>query len=193
LHPNDQANAGSRRTPERHRRAGLDFMFEPLSEYYRTCTLSRQGAKTLDVRTSGREPKMRVALVGSLIITVVAVGVIVFGIWWVHATPQPMTIEQCGTALAASTEFQKFVANMDEANRAAAHETASMRCVLDHDPETVSWSEEKKLAIITRAYCSKQASGNYLAQVFCEQLMDKESKRYKEYGSESIIIPKSIR
>jgi hypothetical protein len=91
----------------------------------------------------------------TLIITVLAVGVTIFGIWYfdlVHAAPKAMTIEQCGTALRASTEFGKLVDNMDERNRSAAYETGAMRCVLDHDPETASWSDEKKLAIVGRAF-----------------------------------------
>ena len=132
----------------------------------------------------------------ALIITALAVVVAICGIWYfdlVHATPKPMTIEQCRTALVASTEFRKLVDNMDETNRSAAYETGAMRCVLDHDAETASWSDDKKLAVVTRAYCNKQAGGNYITQVFCEELMDKEKKRYKEHGMEGIIIPKTIR
>ena len=133
---------------------------------------------------------MRVAL---LIICSIAVGMIAVGIWWVHANPKPMTIEECRTAASASTEFQKLIANMDEANRAAAYETGAMRCVLEHDPETASWPEEKKRVIVMRAFCNKHASGNYLAQVVCEELTNKEAQRYKEYGIDAIIIPKILR
>jgi hypothetical protein len=132
----------------------------------------------------------------TLIITVLAVGVTIFGIWYfdlVHAAPKAMTIEQCGTALRASTEFGKLVDNMDERNRSAAYETGAMRCVLDHDPETASWSDEKKLAIVGRAFCDKHAGGVDLTKIFCEGLFDKESERSKKYGMESIIIPKTIR
>jgi hypothetical protein len=132
----------------------------------------------------------------ALILTSLAVVVAISGIWYfdlVHATPKPMTIEQCRTALAASTDFRKLVDNMDETNRSAAYETGAMRCVLDHDQETASWSAEKKLAVVMRAYCNKQAGGNYMIQVFCEEMSEKEQKRYKEHGMEGIIIPKNIR
>jgi hypothetical protein len=133
---------------------------------------------------------MRVAL---LIICSIGVGMIAVGFWWVHANPEPMTIEQCGAAARASTDFQKLIADMDEANRAAAYETGAMRCVLDHDPETASWPEDKKQVVIIRAYCQKKADGNYVAQAYCEELLDKERKRVNEYGRELIFIPKSLR
>ena len=132
----------------------------------------------------------------TLVITALAVVVAISGIWYFdlfRAIPKPMTIQQCRTALAASTEFRKLVDNMDETNRSAAYETGAMRCVLDHDQETASWPDEKKLAVVTRAYFNKQANGNYLTQVVCEELVDKEKKRYQEHGIEGIIIPKTIK
>jgi hypothetical protein len=131
----------------------------------------------------------------ALILAALAVVVAISGIWYfdlVHATPKPMTIDQCRTALAASTEFHKFVDNMDEANRSAAYVTGAMRCVLDHDQETASWSAEKKLAVVMRAYCNKQAGGNSLVQVLCDEIAEKELKRYKEHGIEAIIIPNTL-
>ena len=78
---------------------------------------------------------------------------------------------------------------MDETNRAAATETGAMRCVLDHDPETSSWSDEKKLAVVIHAYCEHQAAENYLIQAACESMAGKEYERVKKYGVDVLTTP----
>jgi hypothetical protein len=80
------------------------------------------------------------------LLIVLAVAIAIIPIWFfgfVNVRPKPMSIEQCRAALGTSTEFRKFLDNMDETNRLAAYETGAMRCVLDRDPETASWPEEK--------------------------------------------------
>jgi hypothetical protein len=128
------------------------------------------------------------------IIALVAGLAAIFGVWYaLQPPPKPMTLKECRAALTGSAEFKKTVESMDETNRTAAYETAAMRCVLDHDSNTASWPEDKKMAVIAHAYCEKQAGGNPLIQQVCEAMAEKEYQKLQKYGTGVLTTPENLK
>jgi len=73
------------------------------------------------------------------------------------------------------------------------YDTAAARCVLDHDPETASWSESLKLATIAYGYCDKEANGNGIILSMCFDLMMKGKEQIdKTGGLDAIIASKKL-
>lgn len=136
------------------------------------------------------------------IIILSAIGILAVAIvgWFIYpAKPgHPATpMETCRAALETSEPFRSLIARMDATNREAAYETASMRCVLDSDPKSAGWSEEKKRAVVVHAFCEKRSGGNVQTEMRCEtvmgEMMATAQARLEKYGPEAIFTPENLK
>jgi hypothetical protein len=110
-----------------------------------------------------------------------------------NSKPQPLTLAECREAAKNSDEVRKYITayGYKDADKQSVIAAVAIRCFVDRDAETYSWSNDQKIQLVAHRFCSSRASeamaGDDVAvqtyrmafQASCEAAMIERTRTHK--------------